>query len=218
MSAWALCFVRAWLLWPTLWCGWHDWQTRMEKSEWEGDPCSVPRLAQIDKDIVEELWLLRATRDGRCGIQGEPESQKIFSDSKENLLHNPAAGESEDLGHAFALSKAEFQTRLSFLPQQFRSGEKEKPKIEIATLMWIHSISKSIFDSANGRFLPMKSHGSLLLPPQMVLEESALEKKVYKPLGFTATLFPQTQKITVTKTKLNTDKEVLTQQRKGLNK
>lgn len=64
----------------------------------------------------------------------------------------------------------------------------------------------------------MKSHGSLLLPPQMVLEESALEKKVYKPLGFTATLFPQTQKITVTKTKLNTDKEVLTQQRKGLNK
>lgn len=152
-SVMALAHTMVWLTWL---------HTRTEKSGWEADPCSVPRLAQIDKDIVEELWLLRVTRDGRSGIQGERESQ-IFADSKENLLHNPAAGESQDLGHAFAISKAEFQTRLSVLPQQFRSGEKEKPKIEIATFMWIHSISKSIFDSANGRFLPMKSHGSLLL-------------------------------------------------------
>lgn len=86
----------------------------MEKSGWKGDLRSVRRLAQIDKDIVEEVWLLRATRDDRSGIQGERESQKISSDSKENLVHNPAAGESEDLGRAFAIGKAEFQRRLSF--------------------------------------------------------------------------------------------------------
>lgn len=164
MSAWTLCLVRAWLLWPTLWCGHHDSQARMEKSGWKGDLRCVPKLAQIDKDIVEEPWLLRARRDGRSGIQGERESQRISSNSKENLLHNPATGEREDLGHAFAISNAEFQRRLSLLPQQLRSGAKEKPKIEIATFMWMHSISKSIFDSTNGRFLPRKSHGSLLLP------------------------------------------------------